>query len=819
MTRGLLVWLILCGTVAAEVPATLPNTQPLTWDDDLADRMMDGLHRFVERKIEHAVANRQQFWKRDTSSPEAYEKSIAPNRERLKKLIGLVDQRVPGQMEVVSVLNEGDGQVGTVQSQRARKNKDAAVTVFRVRWPVMDGVTAEGLLLRPGDGKWVEIKGTQFLRRYEAPVVGAVVAIPDADQTPEQIAGVAEGKESDPPATNFAQHLAENGFLVLVPTLISRSDRHSGSGLVAFTNQPHREWIWRQAFHMGRHIIGLEVQKVLAGAEWLRSQLEPNQKVAVAGYGEGGLLALMSAAVEPRIDACLTSGYFEPHARPWDEPIYRHVWSLHREFGDAELATLVAPRPLVVHDASFPKVDGPPAAKPGRRGGAAIGKLETPDTKSVTDEFQRIASLLPEGFQQRALVIDKKSRSADDEPPHGATEAALEKLSGFMGAKYVFEPHEGGQFLASSGIIHEYDLAERQRRQVLELERFIQRLVRESDHTRDKFFSVTALAQQAKAEAAKDPMNRVTTSAKFSESTARFREYFRDEVLGKFDDPLLPFNARSRKIYDKEKWVGYDVVLDVFPDVFAWGVLLLPKDLKPGEKRPVVVCQHGRNGVPKVVIENDEKAYHDYAAKLAERGFIVFAPHNPYRGEDKYRFLSRKANCVKASLFSFILAQHEQILNWLSSLPQVDPDRIAFYGLSYGGETAVRIPPLLDRYCLSICSADFNDWARKVCSTDAKYSFMFTVEWEMPYFDMGSTFNYAEMVALLAPRPFMVERGHWDGVAPDEWVAYEYAKVRRLYDTLGLGDRTDIEFFDGLHEINSKGTFEFLYKHLKWPKP
>ena len=95
---------------------------------------------------------------------------------------------------------------------------------------------------------------------------------------------------------------------------------------------------------------------------------------------------------------------------------------------------------------------------------------------------------------------------------------------------------------------------------------------------------------------------------------------------------------------------------------------------------------------------------------------------------------------------------------------------------------------------------------------------MFTVEWEMPYFDMGSTFNYAEMVALLAPRPFMVERGHWDGVAPDEWVAYEYAKVRRMYDTLGLGDRTEIEFFDGLHEINGKGTFDFLHKHLSWPK-
>ena len=70
----------------------------------------------------------------------------------------------------------------------------------------------------------------------------------------------------------------------------------------------------------------------------------------------------------------------------------------------------------------------------------------------------------------------------------------------------------------------------------------------------------------------------------------------------------------------------------------------------------------------------------------------------------------------------------------------------------------------------------------------------------MPYFDMGSTFNYAELAALMLPRPFMVERGHEDGVAPDEWVAYEYAKVRRLYDQLDLGERTTIEFFNGGHE-------------------
>ena len=63
----------------------------------------------------------------------------------------------------------------------------------------------------------------------------------------------------------------------------------------------------------------------------------------------------------------------------------------------------------------------------------------------------------------------------------------------------------------------------------------------------------------------------------------------------------------------------------------------------------------------------------------------------------------------------------------------------------------------------------------------------------------------------------MVERGHHDGVAPDEWVAHEYATVRRLYTVLGIPERTEIEFFNGGHMINAEGTFDFLHRWLSWP--
>ena len=135
----------------------------------------------------------------------------------------------------------------------------------------------------------------------------------------------------------------------------------------------------------------------------------------------------------------------------------------------------------------------------------------------------------------------------------------------------------------------------------------------------------------------------------------------------------------------------------------------------------------------------------------------------------------RKAQPLKLSLYSFIVRQHQRILEWLKTLDFIDATRIAYYGLSYGGKVAMRIPSILLDYCLSICSGDFNEWIWKNITLDWQGSYMFTGEYDMYEFDLANTFNYAEMAALIAPRPFMVERGHDDGVGLDEWVAHEFA--------------------------------------------
>jgi hypothetical protein len=132
-------------TVPAQGPsaaAPLPGTAPLEWpEEDLSDRMMDGAHRFVERQIADVQARSARFWKPDASSAAAPNASLAGNRERLREIIGAVDARL---RPVVERFGDDENPALVAETSRYR--------VYQVRWPVLDGVSAEGLLVEPVGG-------------------------------------------------------------------------------------------------------------------------------------------------------------------------------------------------------------------------------------------------------------------------------------------------------------------------------------------------------------------------------------------------------------------------------------------------------------------------------------------------------------------------------------------------------------------------------------------------------------------------------------------------------------------------------------------
>ena len=134
---------LLCALAGAadDKVVPLPGTEPLTVEGDLSAAMRAGFDRFLSRELEESVGKRAELWKRDFSSAEKYNASVAENRERFGRMIGLVDERVPiKDLELV----------GTLGSP-AKIAENDRVEVFKVRWPVLEGVYGEGLLLEP---KW-----------------------------------------------------------------------------------------------------------------------------------------------------------------------------------------------------------------------------------------------------------------------------------------------------------------------------------------------------------------------------------------------------------------------------------------------------------------------------------------------------------------------------------------------------------------------------------------------------------------------------------------------------------------------------------------
>jgi dienelactone hydrolase len=722
----------------------LPNTKPLTDDGDLAAAMVAGIHKYLDRELKTAPAKRDELWKPDLASKEALAKSLPAKRERLRKMLGVVDERVKPNLEYVS----GPGKPSVIAEMDGCK-------VHAVRWAVLPGVDAEGLLIEPKDKPKAN-----------------VVAIPHADQLPEELAGLTKG---DP----FGLNLARHGCRVLVPTLINRNDELSGNvKLKRQTNIPHREFVYRMAYEMGRTLTGYEVQKVLAAVDWFTAN-DAKLNIGVIGHGDGGMIALYAGAVDERIHAVQVAGSFGEREALHQEPIDRNAWGLLNEFGDAELGWMLGERKLAISPYPPEMKWSAPAKAP-----AAPGKLE------VTDETHKA-----ERDRYWRGLFSKEAHNGDGLKPKAGHVNVVLLQNALLG-------EASGLIDMTPGIAEllKPDPAARHKRQFDQLVAFTQKLWRDSDAVRKDFWK--------KADA--------SSPEKWEQSCDWYREYFHSEVIGKLPEPTVPLNPQSRQVYDEKDFTGYEVKLDVYDDVFAFGILLLPKDLKPTDKRPVVVCQHGLEGTPRKCIDAEKgPTYFEFARKLVAKGYVVYCPQNPYYGGNTFRQIQRKANPLKLSLFSFIIRQHQRTLDFIEKLPGVDAKRIGFYGLSYGGKTAMRVPAVEKRYRMSICSGDFNEWVGKNVSVDLDRSYMWTNEYEMYEFDLGHTFNYAEMAYLIAPRPFMVERGHDDPVGTDEMVSAEYAKVRYLYaNRLKIADRTAIDYQPGGHQIFLKGTMEFLEKHL-----
>ncbi len=168
------------------------ETQPLTATGDIALQMVEGIDRFLLKEVARSAAARPAQWELNQASAEAFEESLAPHRQLLARQIGAQDPRIVFEAPTVTA------PVGTIPEV----GQNDLLRILPIRWPVLSDPSpqGQGLPSTYGEGLLLLPKTTP---------VGDVVVVPDADQTPEQLAGL---DPAFPAQQQSARILANLGF-------------------------------------------------------------------------------------------------------------------------------------------------------------------------------------------------------------------------------------------------------------------------------------------------------------------------------------------------------------------------------------------------------------------------------------------------------------------------------------------------------------------------------------------------------------------------------------------------------------------------------
>jgi dienelactone hydrolase len=146
-------------------------------------------------------------------------------------------------------------------------------------------------------------------------------------------------------------------------------------------------------------------------------------------------------------------------------------------------------------------------------------------------------------------------------------------------------------------------------------------------------------------------------------------------------------------------------------------------------------------------------------------------------------------------------------LDVLEDHPLVDPARIGAAGLSYGGTLTLFLAACDARVSASVVSGYLSSWAEA-----------HKVPWNMcgsqVLFGMLGQMEHADLGALVAPRPLLVETGREDLIFPLAAAEGAVGRVRKVYEHLGATDRLEHDVFDGEHEWHGVRAYPFLERHL-----
>ena len=303
--------------------------------DPLRRRLFEAYDNWLMRQCRERYDERAARWQRDFSGPEAYSRSVAPNRERLLAMIG-----------------GWPWKRGPLEPSIEEIAATDAYTTSRVFYTSFDDVRVDAILILP----------------HGAGPFPAVLAQHGVNHTPEQICGFTEPEHSAA-YHEIGVRLARHGYVVIAPRMIGGygEDRFNVPNVPSLRQHEQgraQNQIHRKAVLIGQSIQALEYFSLSRAVDYLETLPEvQNHRIGLYGLSRGGRAALWLGALEQRLQAVVSSAWFNERFSKMLQPEiiksgafietsseFQFIPGLFHEFGDADIASLICPRAFFVED-------------------------------------------------------------------------------------------------------------------------------------------------------------------------------------------------------------------------------------------------------------------------------------------------------------------------------------------------------------------------------------------------------------------------------------------------------------------------------------
>lgn len=317
-----------------------------------------------------------------------------------------------------------------------------------------------------------------------------------------------------------------------------------------------------------------------------------------------------------------------------------------------------------------------------------------------------------------------------------------------------------------------------------------------------------------------------TWSHRKQELRQRFLHLLRDEA--KPPRPPLAIAVHEDVVVDnayRRKLISYAVD----EDERAHAYLGIPLDCPP--RSPAVVALHGTHaeGARRAagLVDNPDKAYLDH---LCRRGYVVIAPEHFVSGhrtppEGPYetkRFYEKHPEWTAVGKFTY---EHSIAIDVLETLDEVDSTRIGVLGHSLGGHGTIFLAAYDERVAAAACNCGASffrhnprvaDWSRDRWYIYFKPLRAGFLRGELPPID------FHEIMALIAPRPFLDLSGLNDGIpGVQRQRVLMLTEVMKVYDLEGAPENFGFYVHGRGHSVAHESR-ELMYgwmdTHLKPPE-